>query len=112
MWIKDVLLSSYRSTGLNLLKRYSDLNLEDDEIDAIVHNLLYARGHTLYATMKATLAELRNGYTLDRSKYGKKTEFIELAHRQKWNLKEDISIKSAIIMNDALLGNLLSKVNF
>ena len=42
----------------------------------------------------------------------KKTEFIELAHRQKWNLKEDISIKSAIIMNDALLGNLLSKVNF
>lgn len=60
-----------------LLKRYFDLNLENDEIDAIVHNLLYARGHTLYATMKATLAELRNGYTLDRSKYGKKTEFIE-----------------------------------
>lgn len=76
----------HRQIGDNLLiadfkeyltKRYFELNLEDDEIDSIIHNLLFAKGNTLYATMKLTLAELRKGYTLDRSKYGKNPELIE-----------------------------------
>ena len=41
-----------------------------------------------------------------------KAQFIELAHKQKWVLKDDTSIRSSIIMKDQLLGTLLSKVNF
>ena len=41
-----------------LLKRYPELNLQPEEIDAVIHNLLSTRGTSLYETMKATLAEL------------------------------------------------------
>lgn len=60
-----------------LLKRYPELNLQPEEIDAVIHNLLSARGTSLYETMKATLAELRKGFILDRSAYGLKDELIE-----------------------------------
>ena len=42
----------------------------------------------------------------------KKTEFIELAQKQKWIFKDDNSIRSNIVMKDAMLGSLLSRVNF
>lgn len=58
-------------------KRYSVLNLQDDEIDAILNNLLYAKGTSLYATMKLTLKELRAGFMLDRSSYNQPNELIE-----------------------------------
>ena len=58
-------------------KRYSVLNLQDDEIDAILNNLLYAKGTSLYATMKLTLKELRAGFMLDRSSYNLPNELIE-----------------------------------
>lgn len=58
-------------------KRYSQLNLQEDEIDEILSNLLLAKDTSLYSTAKKTLGELRRGYTLDRSKYGFPTEFIE-----------------------------------
>lgn len=60
-----------------LFKRYPELNLQPEEIDAVIHNLLSARGTSLYETMKATLAELRKGFILDRSAYGLKDELIE-----------------------------------
>lgn len=60
-----------------LFKRYPELNLQPEEIDAVIHNLLSARGTLLYETMKATLAELRKGFILDRSAYGLKDELIE-----------------------------------
>jgi type I restriction enzyme R subunit len=60
-----------------LSQRYERLNLQDDEIEYIIHNLLFARGTSLYATMKLTLNELRKGIILDRSKYHLKQEFIE-----------------------------------
>lgn len=53
------------------------MNLQPEEIDAVIHNLLSARGTSLYETMKATLAELRKGFILDRSAYGLKDELIE-----------------------------------
>lgn len=58
-------------------KRYSALNLQDDEIDAILNNLLYTKGASLYATMKLTLKELRAGFMLDRSSYNQPNELIE-----------------------------------
>ena len=60
-----------------LFKRYSSLNLQDDEIETIIHNLLFAKGTSLYATMKMTLSELRKGIVIDRSQYGLKSELIE-----------------------------------
>ena len=42
----------------------------------------------------------------------KKQEFIELAHKQRWMLKEDTGIRSSIVLHDQVLGALLSKVNF
>lgn len=60
-----------------LFKRYPELNLQPEEIDAVIHNFLSARGTLLYETMKATLAELRKGFILDRSAYGLKDELIE-----------------------------------
>lgn len=60
-----------------LFKRYPELNLQPEEIDSVIHNLLSARGTSLYETMKATLAELRKGFILDRSTYGLKDELIE-----------------------------------
>ena len=60
-----------------LFKRYSLLNLQDDEIETIIHNLLFAKGTSLYATMKMTLSELRKGIVIDRSQYGLKRELIE-----------------------------------
>ena len=60
-----------------LLKRYASLNLQESEINFILHNLLSSRGTSLYSTMKATLYTLQNGITLDRSAYGMKDEFIE-----------------------------------
>ena len=60
-----------------LFKRYPELSLQPLEIDAVIHNLLSARGTSLYETMKATLAGLREGFILDRSAYGLKDELIE-----------------------------------
>lgn len=60
-----------------LFKRYPELNFQPEEIDSVIHNLLSARGTSLYETMKATLAELRKGFILDRSAYGLKNELIE-----------------------------------
>ena len=60
-----------------LFKRYPELNFQPEEIDSVIHNLLSARGTSLYETMKATLAELRKGFILDRSAYGLKDELIE-----------------------------------
>ena len=60
-----------------LSKRYALLNLQESEINFILHNLLSSRGTSLYSTMKATLCTLQNGITLDRSTYGMKDEFIE-----------------------------------
>lgn len=60
-----------------LSKRYALLNLQESEINFILHNLLSSRGTSLYSTMKATLCTLQNGVTLDRSAYGMKDEFIE-----------------------------------
>lgn len=60
-----------------LSKRYALLNLQESEINFILHNLLSSRGTSLYSTMKATLCTLQNGITLDRSAYGMKDEFIE-----------------------------------
>ncbi len=60
-----------------LSKRYASLNLQDDEVDTILNNLLYAKGTSLYVTMKLTLKELRSGYMLDRAKYGLPSELIE-----------------------------------
>ncbi len=60
-----------------LSKRYSSLKLQDDEIENILHNLLFSKGTSLYSTMKLTLNELRKGYTIDRSKYNAKNELIE-----------------------------------
>lgn len=44
--------------------------------------------------------------------HNKKSKFVELAHRERWMLKQDTSIRSSIVMNDALFGPILSKVNF
>ena len=60
-----------------LFRRYGNLNLQEDEIDLIINNLLYARSSSLYSTMKETLNVLREGFKLDRSSYGLPTEFIE-----------------------------------
>jgi len=60
-----------------LFDRYEDLDLMDDEIELIIHNLLAISETSLYRTMKSTLATLRNGYVLDRSKYNKKNVLIE-----------------------------------
>lgn len=60
-----------------LSKRYALLNLQESEINFILHNLLSSRGTSLYSTMKSTLCTLQNGITLDRSAYGMKDEFIE-----------------------------------
>ena len=60
-----------------LLKRYESLNLQEPEIDFILHNLLSSRGTSLYSTMKETIGILRNGITLDRSTYGLNSEYIE-----------------------------------
>lgn len=60
-----------------LLKRYSTLNLHDEEIDQIIHNLLFAKGTSLYSTMKLTLNELRKGIVIDRRQYGLNNELIE-----------------------------------
>lgn len=60
-----------------LSRRYSSLNLQESEIDFILHSLLSSRGTSLYSTMKETLAALRNGITLDRSAYGLANEYIE-----------------------------------
>lgn len=60
-----------------LSKRYALLNLQESEINFILHNLLSSRGTSLYSTMKATLCTLQSGITLDRSAYGMKDEFIE-----------------------------------
>lgn len=59
-----------------LSKRYSSLNLQEAEIDFILHNLLSSRGTSLYSTMKETMAALRNGIMLDRSAYGLNNEYI------------------------------------
>lgn len=59
-----------------LSKRYSSLNLQEAEIDFILHNLLSSRGTSLYSTMKETLTTLRNGIMLDRSAYGLNNEYI------------------------------------
>lgn len=60
-----------------LFKRYSELNLQAEEVDNVIHNLLSARGTSLYETMKMTLNELRKGVVIDRSNYGLKDELIE-----------------------------------
>ena len=60
-----------------LFHRYADLNLSESEIDSIVNNLLYAKGTSLYQTMKLTLTELRKGFMLDRSEYGLPNALIE-----------------------------------
>jgi type I restriction enzyme R subunit len=60
-----------------LYKRYLKLGLQDDEIDGIIHNLLSARGTSLYASMKLTLKVLRDGVIIDRSQYHLKQELIE-----------------------------------
>ena len=60
-----------------LSKRYASLNLQESEINYVLHNLLSSRGTSLYSTMKATLCTLQNGITLDRSSYGLKDEFIQ-----------------------------------
>lgn len=60
-----------------LSKRYSSLNLQESEIDFVLHSLLSSRGTSLYSTMKETLAALRNGITLDRNAYGMNNEYIE-----------------------------------
>lgn len=60
-----------------LSKRYPTLGLRDEEIDRILHNLLFARGTSLYSTMKATLNVLRDGFLLDRSSYNLPNEFIQ-----------------------------------
>ena len=69
-----VLINDFREY---LFRRYSSLNLQDDEIETVIHNLLFAKGTSLYATMKMTLSELRKGIVIDRSQYGLKSEFIE-----------------------------------
>lgn len=60
-----------------LSKRYASLNLQESEINFILHNLLSSRGTSLYSTMKATMYTLQNGITLDRSSFGLKDEFIQ-----------------------------------
>lgn len=69
-----VLLNDFKEY---LFKRYASLNLQEDEIDAVIHNLLFSKGTSLYSTMKLTLAELRKGVVIDRSQYGLKDELIE-----------------------------------
>ena len=69
-----VLINDFREY---LFRRYSSLNLQDDEIETVIHNLLFAKGTSLYATMKMTLSELRKGIVIDRSQYGLKSELIE-----------------------------------
>lgn len=60
-----------------LFRRYSELNLQAEEVDNVIHNLLSARGTSLYETMRMTLIELRKGVVIDRSNYGLKDELIE-----------------------------------
>lgn len=60
-----------------LFRRYAELNLQNEEVDSVIHNLLSARGTSLYETMKMTLNELRKGVIIDRSNYGFKDELIE-----------------------------------
>lgn len=60
-----------------LSKRYPSLNLQADEREEILHNLMFARGVSLYSTMKKTLNVLRNGLIIDRSRYHLKQEHIE-----------------------------------
>lgn len=60
-----------------LFRRYASLNLHDDEINNVIHNLLFAKGISLYSTMRLTLNELRKGVVIDRSQYGLSNELIE-----------------------------------
>ena len=60
-----------------LAKRYQSLNLQPDEVDALLANLSSIHGTSLYATMKETLKALREGMTLDRSSHGLPMEYIE-----------------------------------
>lgn len=72
---EEVLLISDFKEYVN--KRYSRLNLQDDEVDEILRNLMSARGTSVYSTMKSTLNVLRKGYTLNRDQYGLPNEYIE-----------------------------------
>lgn len=82
---EDVLITSDFREYLS--KKYSYLSLQDDEIETIVHNLMIARGTSLYSTMNKTLEVLRNGFILDRNKYNKKSELIEyLDYNDEFNI--------------------------
>lgn len=59
-----------------LTGKYYSLDLQDDEIEFVIRNMLTARGTSLYSTLKDTLTVLRDGITIDRSKYGKGREHI------------------------------------
>jgi len=72
---EEILLTPDFKKYLNT--RYSSLNLKEDEIEYLVHNLLFARGTSLYSTMKLTLNQLRSGVNLDRSRYHLKQEHID-----------------------------------
>ncbi len=72
---EDILLSSDFKEYLN--SRYSSLSLKGDEVEYLIHNLLFARGTSLYSTMKLTLSQLRSGVNLDRSRYHLKQEHID-----------------------------------
>ena len=60
-----------------LFERYQDLDLHDDEVELIIHNLLAISGTSLYGRMKNTLNALRSGYVLDRTRYDRKAALIE-----------------------------------
>ncbi|MBO7612035.1 MAG: type I restriction endonuclease subunit R [Elusimicrobia bacterium] len=60
-----------------LSNRYSKLDLQEDEIEQIVHNLEFAKSPNIYVSMRNTLKVLREGFILNREKYNKKTEHIE-----------------------------------
>jgi len=69
-----ILINDFKSY---IHKRYSKQNITDDEINIIIHNLMFSTGTSLYSTMKMTIDELRKGYVIDRSQYGLPNEFIE-----------------------------------
>ena len=60
-----------------LFNRYSNLDLDEFEIDKIINNLETARDISLYGSMNKILDILRNGFHLERSTDFLKKEFIE-----------------------------------
>lgn len=72
-------------------RMYKDENITDDEIDTILHNLIFQSGTSLYERMKNTLDTLRKSYLLDRSISGKKDILIDYI-----DFNEDININKNV----------------